>query len=318
MRALLQIVLVLAVLLPAALPCLALEVHFQPVAVVDQPTISLGDIADFSAAGETARALASQIVAQAPAPGEELLLHTPSVIRSLHAGLALPEDIQWHGAAAVTVQRQGITIGPDRLEAIIAEYLESQKANLPEAEIRFLPQSLPLPFVLPTGDLRYEVIPANPAIIGSARMAIIFRVDGRVVKNISLLGQLEALAQVVVSTKALAKGTILHPDQLTTVTMDLTGLNGASSQPAALFGKRLTRSLRSGSPVLATMIEELPLVRRGEPVRIVLSAGPMQLTALGLAHSDGRPGEVIRVQNSSSNKILHCRVTAPGQVEVIL
>jgi flagella basal body P-ring formation protein FlgA len=311
-------ILALALVLPTALPCFALEIHFQPAAVVDQSAISLGDIADFSATGETARALASQIVAQAPAPGEELLLHTPSIIRSLHTSLALPADIEWHGAAAVAVKRQGITIGPDRLEAIIAEYLESQKANLPEAEVRFLPQSLPLPFVLPTGELDHEVIPANPAIIGSARMAIIFRVDGRVVKNISLLGQLEALAQVVVSTKALAKGTILHPDQLTTVTMDLTGLNGASSQPAALFGKRLTRSLRSGSPVLATMIEELPLVRRGEPVRIVLSAGPMQLTALGLAHSDGRPGEVIRVQNSSSNKILHCRVTAPGQVEVIL
>jgi flagella basal body P-ring formation protein FlgA len=27
---------------------------------------------------------------------------------------------------------------------------------------------------------------------------------------------------------------------------------------------------------------------------------------------------VIRVQNSSSNKIVYCRVTAPGLVEVIL
>lgn len=318
MRTLLQIGLVLALLLPAALPCAALEVHFQPAAVVDQSTISLGDIADFSTADETARALASQIVAQAPAPGEELLLHTPSVIRSLQAGLTLPADIQWRGAAAVTVQRQGITIGPDRLEAIIAEYLDNQQANLPEAEVRFLPQSLPLPFILPTGELNHEVIPANPAIIGSARMAIIFRVDGRVVKNISLRGQIEALAQVVVSTRALPKGTILHPEHLTTVTMDLTSLNGASSRPAALIGKKLTRSLRAGSPVLATMIEELPLVRRGEPVRIILTVGPMQLTALGLAHSDGRPGEVIRVQNSSSNKIVHCRVTAPGLVEVIL
>ncbi len=44
----------------------------------------------------------------------------------------------------------------------------------------------------------------------------------------------------------------------------------------------------------------------------------MLLTATGLAHSDGKIDDLIRVQNLNSNKVVFGRVAGPGIVEVIL
>jgi len=296
----------------------ALEITFKKSCSVDDSVIRLGDVAGFDEETEMSRALASQIVGQAPAPGEKISLHSLDVKELLVAGQSLPRDIHWMGSPDVSVARLGETIGAEKIKAIIAEYLKNNQNNLPEAEVRFIPSALPLPFTLPRGELSQEVIPSNPAILGSSRIAIIFRVDGKVVKNMSVRGNIEALAEVVVAAGALKRGDILSPRDLTIQVMDIGSLDNPGLDLKDLVGKKLQRTLRAGSPVLLSMVEALPVVRRGERVKMVINSGALHLTATGLAHSDGALDQMIRVQNISSNKTVYCRVAAPGLVEVML
>ncbi len=296
----------------------ALEITFNPSGSVDDSVIRLGDIVSFDEKTEMTGALATVIVGQAPAPGEKISLSSLSVKEHLLANQPLPQETRWIGSPTVSILRLGVTIGPERLQAIIAEYIENNKNNLPEAEIRFIPNSLPLPFVLPTGDLTQEVIPSNPGILSSSRFSIIFRVDNKVVKNMSVLGKIEALAPVVVSTGSLKRGTILRPENLTKTAMDIGTMNSPGFDMDNFIGKKLNRSLRAGTPVLLSMVEALPIIQRGERVKIVINSGALHLTATGLAHSNGILNQMIRVQNINSNKIIYCRVAAPGLVEVIL
>ena len=296
----------------------AAEIIFKQTAEVSDTVIHLGDIASFNEETGLTVALASQIIGQAPSPGEAIVLRSLTLKQNLLAGKNVPEETTWSGSPSITVTRKGITVGPERIQAIIAEYLLGQKKNLPEAEVRFIPSSLPLPFVLPTGELSYEVIPSNPAILGSSRFSIIFRVDNDVAKNMSVRGQIEAIANVVVTAQALKRGTILKPQDLTMAPMDISDLNNPQFEPADLLEMKLTKSLRAGTPVLAGMVESLPVVRRGEKVKIVINSGALHVSATGFAFTDGRLDEMIRVQNISSNKLVYCRVAAPGLVEVIL
>lgn len=296
----------------------ALEITFQPSCSVDASVIKLGDIVRFDEETEMTRALATLAVGQALAPGEKSTLSSLGIKDSLTAIHSLSDEIVWSGSPTVTVLRRGESIGPERIETIIAEYIKRNKNNLPEAEIRFVPSALPLPFMLPTGDLSHEVIPSNPDILGSSRFAIIFRIDGNVVKNMSVRGNIEALAHVVISAGPLKKGEILRPQHLNTAMMDISSLDNAGMAVEDFVGKKLTRSLRAGSPVLLSMVEALPIVQRGERVKIVVNSGSLHVTATGLAHSDGIMHQMIRVQNISSNKMIYCRVAAPGLVEVIL
>ncbi len=299
-------------------PCFALQITFKQEARVDRTVVTLGDIAQFDEKSEMSQALASQKVTQAPPPGESVVLRSLSIKQNLVSSLSLSEMIDWNGSPSVTLSRTGILIGPTRIQTIIAEYLHRNKADLPDAEVRFIPATLPLPFSVPTGKLSYEVVPSNPRILGSSKFSIIFRVDNRVAKNISVKGRVEALAPVVVATSKLQKGTVLTSNNLALAVKDLSEIAAPGLDINKFIGKKLKRSLRPGAPVHTSMVEACPIIERGERVKIVINHGSMHLSTMGIARNNGRQDQMIRVQNINSNKIVYCRVAAPGLVEVVL
>lgn len=299
-------------------PALSADISLMGEVQVKSSIIRLGDIAAFDLEPNVAKALGSVAVGQAPSPGESLTLRSVNIKRNLIKTRKVPQHLSWEGPGTVVIHREGIEIGAERILEIINDFLANNSATLPEANISFTPQTLPLPFVLPLGKMVYEVIPSHPGIIGSSRFSIIFKVDGNVVKNMSVRGQLKILGKVVVAVNTLKKGRLIRPQDITTATVDISRSIEVTSDPADLVGKKLKKSVQAGSPISQKIVETLPVIYRGQKVKIVLSTGSLFLTATGLAHSDGRLEEMIRVQNLSSNKILYCRVAAPGLVEVML
>lgn len=312
-----RLLLILTLLAPS-LPAYAFDVTFKKFVDVDDALVTLGDVATTDTASETAKALLTIPVANAPAPGEKAYLRSVNIKKYLSSSQSLPENIEWKGSSSVAVSRNGISIDSKRMLEFIADYLQSQKGSLPPAEIRFIPQSHPLPFTLPTGELSCEVIPSNPGILSSSRFSLIFRVDGKVEENMSIRGKIEAHATIIATAVPVRKDTILAPRHLKETEMDISELKEPSFLVEEFLGKKLKRSLRAGSPLNVSMVESLPVVHKGERVKIVIQSGALLLTATGLAHSDGKINEPIRVQNLRSNKVLFGRVAAPGIVEVIL
>ncbi len=297
----------------------ALEITFNQSAQVDDTIIRLGDVAKCDVQSPLAEALITQPVGQAPAPGETIDLRSQNIKQSLLAtNHSLPSDITWSGSPMIHVSRQGIVVGSDRIQDIIGEFLSSSAKNLPKADIRFIPISLPLPFTVPKGALTYDVIPSNPGILSSSSFSIIFKVDGKVVKNMSVRGKIEALAQIVVAAEPLKKGLILQPQHLTLVAMDIGEIANPEIDSHNLLGLQLTKTAARGAPILGSMVEVLPIIKRGQKVKMVIESGPLHLTATGFAHSDGKLDQMIKVQNIESNKMLQGRVSGPGVVEVLL
>lgn len=296
----------------------ALEITFNQSAQVDDAVIKLSDVAKCDEQSPLAEALASQPIGPAPNPGETYVLRSQNIKQYLLANRTLPDDITWNGSPTICVTRQGVVITAERIGTIIAEYFNNNKNSLPKADIKFIPNALPLPFTVPKGDLVCDVIPANPGILNSSSFSLIFKVDGRVVKNMSVRGKIEALAQIVVAAEPLKKGLILQTQHLTLVTMDIDDIASPELDTSNLLGMQMTKAVMKGSPVLSAMVEEVPIVKRGQKVKIVIEAGSLHLTATGLAHSDGILNQMIKIQNIESNKILYGRVSGPGVVEVTL
>lgn len=309
---------IIALLLAPVAATAALVVEFQEKAAVAGTIITLGEIATFARDSDLGKSLATQQVGQSPSPGESLNLVSADIIKGLQANLSLPEEVVWQGAATITVSRSAKTITAATINDILDTYLEKFRKTMPEAEVRFVPAEQPLPFAIPLGELAWEVIPANPAVIGSSRFTIIFRVDGRVRKNMSVRGHLEVLAPVAVTATALAKDTVLTAEHFTMVSTDISALEKPCFDLAEVVDKKLTRSLKAGTVLSMSEVATPPLVRRGEMVKMIVRQGGLELSATGIAHSDGAKDQTIRVENVSSNKIVYCRVSAPGLVEVTL
>lgn len=308
----------LITLLLVTAPAYGLVVEFKTTAKVAGTSVTLGDIADFNDDSDLSRALATQTVAQAPSPGREIELNAQPIITYFSKNSAINESVEWRGAATIRVTRSAVQVSSAEILDIITGYLRQKKSALPLAEIRFIPSAQPLPFTMPDGELRWEVVPSDPNIIGSSRFTIIFKVDGRVRKNMSIRGKVEAIAPVVVAADNLRKGTVLTPSNLAMSTQDISSLQAPCLDPRDVIGKKLTVSVKTGHVLSEHQVAFPPLVKKGDLVRIILRRGSLLLTASGIARSDGLQDQTIRVQNTGSHKIVYCRVAAPGVVEVAL
>ena len=71
-----------------------------------------------------------------------------------------------------------------------------------------------------------------------------------------------------------------------------------------LLGKRTKRVVGRGRVIDVDMIEELPLIRRGDRVNIQVIHSNLVVTTVGFARTDGWLGERIRVRDSRS----HCEI----------
>jgi len=101
-------------------------------------------------------------------------------------------------------------------------------------------------------------------------------------------------------------------------TKDITKFSAPCLDPAILKGKVLVRSIKEGGVIEMSAVQQPHLIRKGEMVKIVYNRGGIFLSTQGVAHTNGAIDEMIKVQNINSKKILNCRVSAAGLVEVAL
>lgn len=303
-------------ILPAS--AFGLEIHLKSAAVAEGEFVTLGEVAQITPASDTARILGEQTLFRAPAPGETTVLSADKIKSSVLENDPALKDIHWSGAEQVRVQRDGITIGSKQIKKIIDDFLTAKRSFLPkEATVSFKPYSLPLPFVIPKGTLATEVIPADPQIIGSRSLTLIFRIDGRVVKNIAIQGELSAMAPVVIAAVDLPRGAILGSSDLQMAPFDLSKMRGTPCLNLQdLIGKRLKQPMRMGVPIDRGGLDIPPLVRRGDLITIEARKSGFVVTATGISRMNGSLDEVIRVQNTASHREIYCKVTGPDRAEV--
>ncbi len=298
-----------------ASPAFGLNIQLKEQALVADTFVHLGDIAAITPDGAQARQWAERQVTYAPAPGESKIIQSASLIASLRH-LSDADTIHWSGAKNITVRRQGIEISREGIKQIIAEFLQQNLGNLPGVELRFTSVRAPEKIILPTGELKYTVTPSKPGILGSSSFSIIFRVNGKTVKNCTVRGKLEAMAEVVIAGVNMRKGTIITADQLNTARRDISRIDKPFTAIDNVIGMQAKRTIRAGKTINEHNVGLPPIIKKGEPVKIIASKGLLQISTSGIAIMDGRRGQFIRVKNINSSKLIYCKVDAPGIVSV--
>ena len=78
--------------------------------------------------------------------------------------------------------------------------------------------------------------------------------------------------------------------------------------PSALEGKQAKRYIRAGSTIYLSMFENVPVIDIGDKVGIVIEKGLIRVTAEGLARQRGGVGDIIRVVNLGSKKVIRVEI----------
>ncbi|MGP9823365.1 flagellar basal body P-ring formation chaperone FlgA [Ectopseudomonas khazarica] len=81
-----------------------------------------------------------------------------------------------------------------------------------------------------------------------------------------------------------------------------------------VVGQGAKRRIRAGQLIAPNLLSAPLLVRRGQQVSIVASQDGISASATGEALANGREGEVIRVRNLGSQKVIEAQVVEEGVV----
>lgn len=145
---------------------------------------------------------------------------------------------------------------------------------------------------------------------------LVARHHGRVIFTRRLVIPLRTTLTMPVPRRTLTRGHVLRESDFTLQVVHVPSPKLVVAELNALVGREVRRPLVAGQPVPRRSIEEERLVKRGEVVKVVVSAGGFRIEMEGRALEPGSEGELVRVVNAQSNQIVAARVVGPRSLEV--
>lgn len=123
--------------------------------------------------------------------------------------------------------------------------------------------------------------------------------------------------KVVVTTRPVSRGLPLKRDDLMLQNRDLANLTrDYLTDPKLAVGMVARRPLSMGSVLSPDMLQAPRLIRRGEQITIIAKSAGLEVRMAGEALADGARGEIIRVRNLLTKKVIQAVVTETGIVKV--
>lgn len=251
-------------------------------------------------------------IADSPAPGDRLVIGARQLLHYARAfGLPWqPRDAKVYAE----VVRDSMPVPADLVREMLALEIERQGAG-DDFEVEVFNRDLPL-FVA-TGtqptlvvrnlvyDSRTNRFDAVVALVGSNAAPAIVN------------GKVEPMVSVPVLRAHAMPGDVIGEQ-------DIEWVRTASRRAGAntvtriddLVGRTPRRPIAAGQPVRLTDVRPNFVVQKGDLVTILLKSGSMTLTVQAQALEKGAVGDVIRVRNNHSRRVLETRVIAADTVTV--
>lgn len=212
------------------------------------------------------------------------------------------------------------TLAQDSFEKIFKEIITQDSPVPPEditiSGITAQPESLEVP----TGEVSYQLLNRQKADrLGRKTVTLAIQVNDVEYGRVRIQGELRLLGEVLYTTRALKRDTVLGPEDIRLVRRDITMLGSdLANNPQTVIGKKLNTSLTAGAILYASLLTDPPLVERGDLVTIQVRSANLLLSTQGEARSAGISGEFVRVKNLVSRKEIFARVVNSGTVEAII
>lgn len=129
--------------------------------------------------------------------------------------------------------------------------------------------------------------------------------------------QVSLRQSVLVTTRPLLRHSILAAGDLALVERDITTTaDSFLTSPDTVIGLRLRRALPADTALTPQHLEQNQIISRGDKVIIRSSNERVSVRMPGEALEAGSIGSQIRVRNSRSDRVIHARITGPGEVRV--
>jgi flagella basal body P-ring formation protein FlgA len=171
---------------------------------------------------------------------------------------------------------------------------------------------------LPAGELRFTV--AQKSLPGNFRRMLILMEAASELgqkRTFWVIAEGRVTARVVRAAQPLKYGAAVTAADVTEQSGELRSTRSRYfNRSAEVVGMVLRRNVAAGEPLTLEDLAEPVLVKSGQTVTLKAGSGGMQLSTLARAEQNGRLGQIIRVRNLESARLVNARVIGAGEVRV--
>lgn len=191
------------------------------------------------------------------------------------------------------------TQGPGMIDRIVIEHLDPR--------LRLTACAAPLQPFLPNG---------QPSV---GRLTVGVRCPGPKPWRLYVPVQITRHIEVLVAAHPLPRGVVLTQDAIRHERHNVADLSRAwYTDPKQLLGLETRQAIRAGEVFAPQLLISPRLIHRGQELILFASSETMTVTMKGEALEDGAEGDVVRVRNLSSDRIVEGRVVGIDRVQVSL
>jgi len=210
-----------------------------------------------------------------------------------------------------------VVLNEEVVRRVVTDYL-AEKTRLPGVEVNLKKMSFNGKVTLPPGKVSYDILSSQEwEGWGRGALALIVRVDGRVVQNIPVNVEVEALTDVVVVVRSMERGMVVDKGDVAMQKRDLSTLPSKTCRDIQeVVGKRVRVGIRGNSPVRSDYLEKPQLVKSGQMVSIIAENKMFRITTTGIAKGNGAEGDTVMVRRDTAQKEISAVVVNADTVRV--
>jgi flagellar basal body P-ring formation protein FlgA len=279
-------------------------------ATVIGPTITLGEIveviSDNKAVADRLRRLTLGRAAPAGATVKMTLGYLKVALR--REGYSL-KDFSFGGAETVEILSQSQFFDPETLLPQVKSFILAQTGEAPEnVDVKL--EGAEKKIALPAGEVSAKFRPSfTGQYEGTVFLTTELNVDGRLVRVLPVRATVEIYHPAVTVIKKIDKGEKFTLENIALARTPSSKLiNGCFQQLGNVLGRTASMPLAPGTVVRVNELYDPPAISRGQVVEGIVEKGNIELSVQVRAIEDGKAGDVIRVENTDSHKVLHGKV----------
>lgn len=154
--------------------------------------------------------------------------------------------------------------------------------------------------------------------LGTVHLEISVLAEGKVVQRIPLTVNARMVREVVVARGPINQEAVIRESDLTTARMTFTRLDRIGlCDPSLVVGQRAKRFIAAGDKIEMELLEQVPLVVRGQLVTLISSVGGIEVVTTAKAMGSGYLGDGIAVRDANDRRrSFDGTIIGPGKVRV--
>jgi flagella basal body P-ring formation protein FlgA len=294
-----------------------LRIHLPRTAQVKSSPVKLSQIAVITGIEQLTQKAGSIAIANIASAGQRLRIDRNTILSRLASNKIDAEDVVLTGAEKVSVTAKSTVIDSKTLLEKAKQFLEKTNKS---ADCKYYPTGIPESFTISCPDLSDSDIEIAASEISPAggnfrRVKLDIKKDGETLADRVAAFRLKYYVKVPVAKTSISSGAKITKSN--TEIKNRLSNNPFSSDISEIYGLAARRHIPAGSviePYMTGQIQPKLILKRNDNVSIKIESPGLLISTIGKAMQNGHQGELIKVKNVGSQKIIFAYVNNDGTV----